>query len=111
MIIDHMMRVGFLDLRIFRPCSMQYPDALRVGEIDQTSVVVAIDRGYTIELASDFGMPRVGEIENSECLLLGCLRRSATCDQSGRSRNHYETIGAEGRRIRDFCKNGRSIRP
>jgi hypothetical protein len=58
-IVNNVMRISFLDLGVLGATLMQNPDAVRVGQEDQTAPVVAIDCSDTVELAGDFGIPRI----------------------------------------------------
>ena len=85
MIVNHVMRIGFLDLGVFRPVLMQNPHAFCVREKNQTSSIVAIDRGYTVELTGDFGVLGVGKIEDTDGLRRCRLGPSGAGDQGCRA--------------------------
>ena len=63
-IVKYVMRISLLDLGINSRALMQNPDAIGVGEEDQTAAVVAIDRGDPGKFTSDFGISRVGKVED-----------------------------------------------
>ena len=68
MIVKNVMRIGFLDLRIFGTILMQDPNAFCVGEEDQTSPIVTIKGSDARELTRDPGVLRVGKVEDANRL-------------------------------------------